>query len=171
MLLSHVSHHQFYQSVFRFLKKYEDCFSLVVLSQFAASVFAMCFCCLQLSRMKILSFDGVLNILFMVVILAQLYFYCYYGQLIFDEVRNASVSLCLTLYFSELFIGYIYLFRKMVPIWCKLKKRFNFGNETNSKTISCDFRKNISYDVGNICCGMYHKESNLLNREWKKFLF
>ncbi|RZB40831.1 7tm 6 domain containing protein, partial [Asbolus verrucosus] len=42
-----VDHHD---AILNFVKEYEKCFSLVVFSQFAASVFVICFCCLQLSE-------------------------------------------------------------------------------------------------------------------------
>lgn len=38
---------------FRFVKEYEECFSSSVFSQFAASVFVICFSCLQLSKVRL----------------------------------------------------------------------------------------------------------------------
>lgn len=79
---------------FRFVKIYEDCFSVVLLSQFFACIFALCFSCFQAGQIENLSFDTATPILYMAVALIQIFFYCYYGQLIFDKVHD-NVNLLL----------------------------------------------------------------------------
>ncbi|KAJ3643973.1 hypothetical protein Zmor_026652 [Zophobas morio] len=82
-----VEHHN---ATLSFVKEFEECFSPVVFSQFAASVFVIGFCCLQLSKVTSVGFYFVQLVMYFIVILAQLYFYCYYGSTLFEESNSLS---------------------------------------------------------------------------------
>ncbi|XP_063912012.1 odorant receptor Or1-like [Zophobas morio] len=82
-----VEHHN---TILSFVKEYEDCFSSVIFSQFAASVFVICFSCLQLSKVDTFGFTFLQLIMYFSVILAQIYFYCYYGSTLFEESNTIT---------------------------------------------------------------------------------
>ncbi|KAJ3643971.1 hypothetical protein Zmor_026650 [Zophobas morio] len=82
-----VVHHN---ATLSFIKEFEECFSPVVFSQFAGSVFVICFCCLQMSKVSSEGFYFMQLVMYFSVILAQLYFYCYYGSTLFEESNNLT---------------------------------------------------------------------------------
>ncbi|XP_063911601.1 putative odorant receptor 92a [Zophobas morio] len=77
-----ITHHD---EILRFLKEFEDCFSLVLFSQIAGAIFVICFCCVQIGKLN--SIDSYFGqfAMYLMVVLAQVYFYCYYGSTLSEE--------------------------------------------------------------------------------------
>ncbi|XP_015840044.1 odorant receptor Or1-like [Tribolium castaneum] len=86
---------QHYDDILSFVKEFEECFSLAIFSQISASVFVICFSCLQLSKIKTFGYYFIQLVFYFGVILAQIYFYCFYGSTLFEEsssIINAVYS-------------------------------------------------------------------------------
>ncbi|XP_063912014.1 odorant receptor 94a-like [Zophobas morio] len=84
-----IVHHD---EILKFVKEFEDCFSLVVFSELAAAIFVICFSCLQLSKLD--SIDSYFGqfVMYLNVVLVEVYFYCYYGSRLSvesDSLRDA----------------------------------------------------------------------------------
>ncbi|CAH1374427.1 unnamed protein product [Tenebrio molitor] len=92
-----VNHHD---AILRFVKEYEECFSSSVFSQFAASVFVICFSCLQLSKIESLGYYFVQLVMYFSVILAQIYFYCYYGSTLSEESNSLTNAIYMSNWYN-----------------------------------------------------------------------
>nr|XP_015839876.1 PREDICTED: odorant receptor 94b-like [Tribolium castaneum] len=82
-----IDHHN---AILIFVKEFENCFSLVVLSQFTGSMVAICFCCLQLSMVDLVSMSALSSTIYIFIILGQFFFYCYYGSRLFEENNSLT---------------------------------------------------------------------------------
>ncbi|KAJ3643967.1 hypothetical protein Zmor_026646 [Zophobas morio] len=87
MIKKCVDHHE---TILKFVQEYEVCFSWVVFSQIAGSVFVVCFCCLQMSKVEALGYYVFQLAVYFSVILVQIYFYCYYGSTISEECDSLT---------------------------------------------------------------------------------
>ncbi|KAJ3643965.1 hypothetical protein Zmor_026645 [Zophobas morio] len=88
-----IDHHE---TILKFVKDYEDCFSWVVFSQISASVFVVCFCCLQLSKVETLDYYVCQLAAYFSVILTEIYFYCYYGFTVSEENDSLAAAVYMT---------------------------------------------------------------------------
>ncbi|RZC36662.1 7tm 6 domain containing protein, partial [Asbolus verrucosus] len=79
-----------HNAILNFAKEFEECFSWVVFSQFAASSFAICFCILQLSANELTSINAVSSLLCVFIVLGEIYFYCYYGTMLLEENNSLT---------------------------------------------------------------------------------
>ncbi|KAJ3643972.1 hypothetical protein Zmor_026651 [Zophobas morio] len=80
-----VAHHE---EILNFVKEFEDCFSLVLFSQMAGAIFVICFSCLQLSKLNTIdSYFGQFA-MYLIFVLFEVYFYCYYGSALSDESES-----------------------------------------------------------------------------------
>ncbi|RZC32666.1 7tm 6 domain containing protein, partial [Asbolus verrucosus] len=82
-----IDHHN---AILKFVNNYEECFSSAVFSQFLGSTLVICFCCLQLSKVQPMSYNFFSMISFLSVFLAQIYIYCYYGTVLFEESNTLT---------------------------------------------------------------------------------
>ncbi|KAJ3666978.1 hypothetical protein Zmor_002392 [Zophobas morio] len=91
-----VRHHQTIQN---FVQEFQDCFSMVIFTQFVASSFVMAFVCFQLSRMKVgLNFLTAANDL--MVVSFQVFFYCYHGTLLIEESKSLSDAIYMSRWYE-----------------------------------------------------------------------
>ncbi|XP_063912188.1 odorant receptor 45b-like [Zophobas morio] len=77
-----ISHHD---EILKFVTEFEDCFSVVLFSQMAGTMFVICFSCLQLSKLNSVDSNFGQFAMILIVILAQIYFYCYYGATLSEQ--------------------------------------------------------------------------------------
>ncbi|KAJ3666961.1 hypothetical protein Zmor_002379 [Zophobas morio] len=77
-----INHHNI---ILSFIKEFESCFSSVVFSQFAGSVLVVGFCCFQLGKMSPTTPNFSILVGYLIVLLVQIYFYCYYGTVLYEE--------------------------------------------------------------------------------------
>ncbi|XP_068909818.1 odorant receptor Or1-like [Tenebrio molitor] len=82
-----IRHHNL---ILKFVKEYEECFSSSVFSQIAASVFVIGFSCLQLSKIQSFGYYFLQLVTYFGVILAEIYFYCYYGTTLAEESNTLT---------------------------------------------------------------------------------
>ncbi|XP_063918937.1 odorant receptor 10a-like [Zophobas morio] len=77
-----------HNGILDFVAEFENCFSLCVFSQIAGTAIGLSFCCIGLAFN---SFQGINGIMFIVCYLAlgvQLFFYCHYGTLLYEENKG-----------------------------------------------------------------------------------
>ncbi|XP_044259237.1 odorant receptor Or1-like [Tribolium madens] len=82
-----VKHHNL---ILDFVKEYQYCFAQCAFSQIAGSVVVLCVSCLQLTIVDILSFDCLAMILFLISMLSEVYFFCHFGTLLYEESNTIS---------------------------------------------------------------------------------
>ncbi|RZB41587.1 7tm 6 domain containing protein, partial [Asbolus verrucosus] len=82
-----VSHHN---AILDFVQVYEDTYSATVFVQFAASVLVICISCLQLSIVEPFTFSFFMMFLFVSTILSELFLYCYYGTILYEESNTLT---------------------------------------------------------------------------------
>ncbi|RZC39725.1 7tm 6 domain containing protein, partial [Asbolus verrucosus] len=80
----------YHNAILEFIKLYEKSFSSVVFSQFMGSSFQICTCCLQMGLFKPLSFSFFSVLSYIGIMLTQIYFYCYYGTVLFEESNSLT---------------------------------------------------------------------------------
>nr|XP_015839868.1 PREDICTED: odorant receptor 46a, isoform A-like [Tribolium castaneum] len=85
-----VDHHN---AILHFIKEYEECFSSSVFSQFLGSILVICFCCLELTKIEPLSFNFYSMTFFATCFSAQIYMYCYYGTVLYDESNSIASAI------------------------------------------------------------------------------
>ncbi|KAJ3666963.1 hypothetical protein Zmor_002379 [Zophobas morio] len=81
---------KYHSAILSFIKEYERCFSSIVFSQFLASVVVVCFCCLQLNKLPPMTITFFNTVGYLIVFLAEIYFYCYYGTILYEESNSLS---------------------------------------------------------------------------------
>ncbi|RZC00559.1 7tm 6 domain containing protein [Asbolus verrucosus] len=142
-----IIHHN---AILDFTRMYEECFSLSVFSQFVASVFVICFCCLQLREIPLLSLNGISSIIYLIIILIQVYFYCYYGTLIFEENHHLANAIYMSNWYEydiKSKKALIILMEKSTkPLIINAGKIFNLSLEMFTLSFSINLR------VMNACC-------------------
>nr|XP_008195116.2 PREDICTED: odorant receptor Or1 [Tribolium castaneum] len=84
-----VEHHNL---ILDFVKEFQYCFAQCAFSQIAGSVVVLCVSCLQLTIVDLLSFDCLAMILFLVSMLSEVYFFCHFGTLLYEEVMTVFTS-------------------------------------------------------------------------------
>ncbi|EEZ99310.2 odorant receptor 68 [Tribolium castaneum] len=82
-----VEHHNL---ILDFVKEFQYCFAQCAFSQIAGSVVVLCVSCLQLTIVDLLSFDCLAMILFLVSMLSEVYFFCHFGTLLYEESSTIS---------------------------------------------------------------------------------
>ncbi|XP_063906327.1 odorant receptor 22a-like [Zophobas morio] len=82
-----ITHHK---KILWFIDEYEECFSWSIFCQFAGSLFAICFCCIGLILVPINSLEGFSYITFIIDISFQIFFYCHYGTLLYEESNDLN---------------------------------------------------------------------------------
>ncbi|KAJ3658578.1 hypothetical protein Zmor_010310 [Zophobas morio] len=82
-----INHHN---KILRFLNEFEECFSVCIFSQFAGSLFGICFCCIGLTLVSVATVEGFTYIALIVDITFQIFFYCYYGTLLYEESQSLN---------------------------------------------------------------------------------
>ncbi|RZB40845.1 7tm 6 domain containing protein, partial [Asbolus verrucosus] len=92
---------ELHKAILIFVQEYEECFSWIIFSQFASSVFGICFCCLQLSAAAPMSFNAFSAITYIMIMIGQIYFYCYYATQLLEEVFLANDSLTNAIYMGQ----------------------------------------------------------------------
>ncbi|KAJ3643969.1 hypothetical protein Zmor_026648 [Zophobas morio] len=80
-----ISHHD---EILKFVTEFEDCSSVVLFSQMAGTMFVICFSCLQLSKLNSVDSNFGQFAMILIVILAQIYFYCYYGATLSEQSES-----------------------------------------------------------------------------------
>ncbi|KAJ3656610.1 hypothetical protein Zmor_015674 [Zophobas morio] len=83
-----VRHHD---AILDFVDTFENTYSLAIFFQFAASVVVICISCLRLSMVEPFTFTFFAMILFLCTMLAEVFLYCYYGTILFEE-NNTLIS-------------------------------------------------------------------------------
>ncbi|KAJ3666953.1 hypothetical protein Zmor_002371 [Zophobas morio] len=94
-LVQCVQHHN---AILRFVEEYEECFSWPIFSQFMATTFVICFCCIALSTVPIA--DTTIYILFFCVAISQLLFYCYFGTLLYEENNTLMTAIYMSQWYE-----------------------------------------------------------------------
>ncbi|KAJ3666991.1 hypothetical protein Zmor_002404 [Zophobas morio] len=84
---------RYHQAIASFVGQYEDCFSQVIFSQLSGSIIMIGICCFQLSADSLSSVNSVTMILYVSVILFQIYCFCYYGTTLYEENNSLPVSI------------------------------------------------------------------------------
>jgi hypothetical protein len=101
--------------MFSFVQECEKCFSAAIFYQFMESIIVIGFCCVQLSnvsmcfkyglansiyfqfQLQTFNMNFVIMVNYLCFILLQVYFYCYYGTMLIEEVRFITMQ-CLNIY-------------------------------------------------------------------------
>ncbi|RZC38331.1 7tm 6 domain containing protein [Asbolus verrucosus] len=82
-----VCHHN---AILDFVQVYENTYSASVFIQFAASVLVICISCLQLSMVEPFTFTFFAMILFVSTMLCEIFLYCYYGTILYEESNTLT---------------------------------------------------------------------------------
>ncbi|XP_044258351.1 odorant receptor 33b-like [Tribolium madens] len=89
-----------YEAITNFIFKYEKSFSTVILCQFLESAIVIGICCLQISKLK----DDYINLIitgnYLVILLIQVYFYCYYGTLLVEENNSLITAIYMSRWYE-----------------------------------------------------------------------
>ena len=145
---------------------------MVIFTQFVASSFVMAFVCFQLSRvcyfnrnckndqvrtyfffqMKVgLNFLTAANDL--MVVSFQVFFYCYHGTLLIEEVANKLKSKgCIKYLFVEQEFVWCHLYESLVRIWHSVQKSSYSFDGAFEETYGCYSRKTsagVSWNIYN----------------------
>ncbi|KAJ8943734.1 hypothetical protein NQ318_007182 [Aromia moschata] len=95
-----------YDAIDQFVKYLEKTYSFVVFTQFVASIFVICISCLQLSIVEPFTVPFFAMVIFVTTMLTEIYLYCYYGTVLYEEcyifsLRLQSDSIINAIYMSE----------------------------------------------------------------------
>ncbi|XP_063919464.1 odorant receptor 94b-like [Zophobas morio] len=74
-----------YDSILTFVKKYEDCFSWCTFCQITGTTLSLGFCCIGLTLVSPTSMNAVLFFVSYLAVAAQIFFYCHYGTILYEE--------------------------------------------------------------------------------------
>ncbi|XP_063912019.1 odorant receptor 4-like [Zophobas morio] len=93
-LIGCVEHHN---AILKFVSEYEQCFSWTIFNQFMGTTSVLCFICIAITTVPLVSIDAVKYIIFFFVVNWQALFYCYFGTLLYEE----SDTLVTAIYLSQ----------------------------------------------------------------------
>ncbi|XP_063919463.1 odorant receptor 94b-like [Zophobas morio] len=74
-----------HNNILEFIMEYENCFSWCTFCQIAGTTIGLGFCCIGLTMVSPTSVNAVMFVMSYVVISFQLFFYCHYGTLLYEE--------------------------------------------------------------------------------------
>ncbi|XP_064212367.1 odorant receptor 33a isoform X1 [Tribolium castaneum] len=80
-----------YGAIINFVFKYERSFSVVILCQLLESAIVIGICCLQISKLEAYDINLIIMGNYLVFLLIQVYFYCYYGTALVEE-NNSLIN-------------------------------------------------------------------------------
>ncbi|EEZ99312.1 odorant receptor 70 [Tribolium castaneum] len=92
-----VIHHE---HILAFVEEYEECFSQVALSQFVGAVVIFCVSCLQLTIVEVVSLDFLAMMMYFIAMLCQVYLYCHFGTILYDESDTISDAIYLSKWYE-----------------------------------------------------------------------
>ncbi|KAJ3666984.1 hypothetical protein Zmor_002398 [Zophobas morio] len=82
-----------YKDISYFVEEYEKCFSTMVFSQFIESIVVIGLCCLQMTKIRELDAYSLIMVVYLGILLFQVYFYCYYGTIVYEENNSVSTAI------------------------------------------------------------------------------
>ncbi|KAG5874078.1 hypothetical protein JTB14_033427 [Gonioctena quinquepunctata] len=77
-----------YDAIFDFVKYFEKTYSSIIFVQFAASVLVICISCLQIILVEPFSATFFAMVSYILTMLAEIFLYCYYGTILYEEVSK-----------------------------------------------------------------------------------
>ncbi|XP_074033085.1 odorant receptor Or1 [Leptinotarsa decemlineata] len=75
-----------YEAIHQFVRDFERTYSSIIFAQFTASVLVLCISCLQILLVEPLSATFFAMVIYVFTILAEIFLYCYYGTILYEEV-------------------------------------------------------------------------------------
>ncbi|KAJ3666994.1 hypothetical protein Zmor_002405 [Zophobas morio] len=81
--------------ILEFVTEYEHCFSQMAFSQFVAAIIVICVSCLQLTLVDLLSLDCLAMVMYLITMLSEIYLYCYFGTLLYEESNTITDAIYL----------------------------------------------------------------------------
>ncbi|XP_063907262.1 odorant receptor 4-like [Zophobas morio] len=132
-----------HEAILCFVNEYEKCFSWTMFSQFSGTTLGICFCCIAVTTVPLASIEAVMYITFFFVVISQVFFYCYFGTLLFEE----NNTLIMAVYVSRWYEYDVKVRRVLItlmerskrPMIVTAEKFFDLTLETFSKMIKSSY--------------------------------
>ncbi|KAJ3666968.1 hypothetical protein Zmor_002384 [Zophobas morio] len=92
-----IRHHQ---TIIDFVCEYQECFSMVVFSQFTESTLTIGLLCFQISKTLELDIYFLIAMNYLSLLFFQIFFYCYYGTLLIEESKTLPTAVYMSRWYE-----------------------------------------------------------------------